>query len=76
MNKILENMINRQIYEKEEIISKLDLFVLFNRIKIEDYATLMQLILDVYIEVEEDIEEVVKEEIPNVETENDLQIVE
>ena len=54
MNKILENMINRQIYEKEEIISKLDLFVLFNRIKIEDYATLMQLILDVYIEVEEE----------------------
>ena len=76
MNKILENMINRQIYEKEEIISKLDLFVLFNRIKIEDYATLMQLILDVYIEVEENNEEVVKEEIPNVETENDLQIVE
>lgn len=55
--KILQNLIKNKVYTKEDIQNRADVFMAYNRITEEQYASLMDLINEVYKEnIEENAE--------------------
>ena len=55
--KVLQNLIKNKRYSKEDIQNRVDVFIAYNRITEEQYASLMNLINEAYKEnIEENTE--------------------